>query len=233
MVERSSNSPTTKTPKIGRRGFAALALVIACLSLSACGSAATRSPRALYWGAWIGSQITGAEAPWDMRAVSRFELEAGKPVSVIQFSAPFADCSHTPCSFYAFPAAAMEKVRRHGAIPFFSWASQSTPSEIEEPHFRLASVIDGTYDPFIRSFAEAAKTWGHPFFLRFNWEMNGFWFPWSEGVNGNKAGEYVAAWRHVHDIFTSIGATNATWVWCPYVDPEDGLRDLASLYPGN
>ena len=38
--------------------------------------------------------------------------------------------------------------------------------------------------------------------------MNGFWFPWSEGVNGNKPGEFVAAWRHVHDIFTAVGATN-------------------------
>ncbi len=36
------------------------------------------------------------------------------------------------------------------------------------------------------------------------------------GVNGDQPGEFVAAWRHVHDIFTSVGATNATWVWCPY-----------------
>ena len=48
--------------------------------------------------------------------------------------------------------------------------------------------------------------------------MNGNWFPWSEGVNGNQAGEYVTAWRHVHDIFTAVGATNVTWVWCPNVD---------------
>ena len=36
--------------------------------------------------------------------------------------------------------------------------------------------------------------------------MNGNWFPWSEGVNGNQPGEYVTAWRHVHDIFTAVGA---------------------------
>ncbi|MDB5693500.1 MAG: beta-mannanase, partial [Alphaproteobacteria bacterium] len=59
------------------------------------------------------------------------------------------------------------------------------------------------------------------------------WFPWSEGVNGNKSGEFVAAWRHVHDIFTSVGATNASWVWCPNVDPGNKLQDLASLYPGD
>ena len=27
---------------------------------------------AVYWGAWIGDQLTGGEAPWDMSAVSAF-----------------------------------------------------------------------------------------------------------------------------------------------------------------
>jgi beta-mannanase len=127
----------------------------------------------------------------------------------------------------------MENIRDYGAIPFFSWASDSTPTNLNEPDFQLSDVISGKYDSYIRSFAEAAREWGHPFFLRFNWEMNGNWFPWSEGVNGNQPGEFVAAWRHVHDIFTSVGATNATWVWCPNVDPADKLQNLASLYPGD
>src|ERR1700759_2312059 len=29
--------------------------------------------QSLYWGAWIGEQFTGAQAPWDMNAVSKFE----------------------------------------------------------------------------------------------------------------------------------------------------------------
>ncbi|MGA8365047.1 MAG: glycosyl hydrolase, partial [Solirubrobacteraceae bacterium] len=88
------------------------------------------------------------------------------------------------------------------------------------------------YDSYIRSFAEAAREWGHPFFLRFNWEMNGNWFPWGQSVNGNKPREVVAAWRHVHDIFTSVGATNATWVWCPYANPSQKFGSLSRLYPG-
>ncbi len=69
--------------------------------------------------------------------------------------------------------------------------------------------------------------------MRFNWEMNGRWFPWSEGVNGNKSGEYVTAWRHVHDIFTAVGANKVTWVWCPNIDPNRIFLDLASQYPGD
>ena len=186
-----------------------------------------------YWGAWIGSQLTGAEAPWDMGAVSKFEELAGKPVSMIHFSSPFADCSVSPCRFYGFQGAVMDQIRAHGAIPFFSWGSQSTPASLDQPDFQLSDVIAGTYDSYIRQFAEEARDWGHPFFLRFNWEMNGNWFAWMEGVNGNQPGESVAAWRHVHDIFTEVGATNATWVWCPNVDPTGDLRDLASLYPGD
>ncbi len=190
-------------------------------------------PSPIYWGAWIGEQLTGTQAPWDMSAVSKFEEMMGKPLSLVNFSSPFADCSSSPCSFYDFPKGAMENIREHGAIPFFSWASDSTPTSLNEPDFQLSDVINGTYDSYIRSFAEAAREWGHPFFLRFNWEMNGNWFPWSEGVNGNRPGEYVAAWRHVHDIFTAVGATNTTWVWCPNVDPGNKLQGLASLYPGD
>jgi beta-mannanase len=187
----------------------------------------------IYWGAWIGEQLTGTQAPWDMGAVSKFEQMTKKPMSLIHFSAPFADCSSSPCSFHKFPSEEMQDIRQHGSIPFFSWASQSTPASVDEPEFQLADVIAGKYDSYIREFAEGAKEWGHPFFLRFNWEMNGNWFEWSEGVNGNQPGEYASAWRHVHDIFAEVGAANATWVWCPNVDPEGNMQDLRSLYPGD
>ena len=160
------------------------------LALRRCGSAPA-SESSLYWGAWIGEQLTGEQAPWDMSAVTQFEQIAQKPLSLINFSSPFADCSQSPCSFYGFPQEAMENVRTHGAIPFFSWASNSTPTSNSEPEFQLADVIEGRYDSYIREWATAAKAWGHPFFLRFNWEMNGDWFPWAEGVNGNSPGEYV------------------------------------------
>jgi hypothetical protein len=189
---------------------------------------------ALYWGASIGSQLTGVQAPWDMGAVTKFEEIADKRVSLVNFFSPFANCpAGGSCSFYKFPTGPMESIREYGAIPVFSWSSQSIPSNLSEPNFQLSDVIAGTYDSYIREFALAARKWGHPFFLRFNWEMNGNWFPWSEGVNGNQPGEFVAAWRHVHDIFTAVGATNATWVWCPNVDPEGALHDLGSLYPGD
>jgi hypothetical protein len=194
---------------------------------------ASRALQPLYWGATIGDHLTGEQAPWDMNAVSKFEEAAQKSASLVQLFQPFADCGRPPCSFYDFPETPLENVRQHGAIPVLSWSSQSIPSSLNEPDFQLSDVIEGRFDEFIREFADEAKAWGHPFFLRFNWEMNGDWFPWSESVNGNAAGQYVAAWRHVHDIFTAVGASNVSWVWCPFVDPPSTLQDVASLYPGD
>jgi hypothetical protein len=187
----------------------------------------------VYWGATIGSQLTGSQAPWDMSAVAKFEEITQKPVSLIQFFQPFSNCGGTSCTFYSFPTTPLENVRQHGAIPVLSWSSQSIPSSLNEPSYQLSDLIEGHYDSYIRGFATSAKAWGHPFFLRFNWEMNGNWFPWSEGVNGNSAGQYVAAWRHVHDIFTEVGATNVSWVWCPNVDWNSTMQSLGSLYPGD
>jgi len=198
-----------------------------------CGRKAAVASQPLYWGATIGSHLTGDQAPWDMNAVSQFEGEAGKSASMVQFFQPFAQCGGSGCSFYTFPTTPMDDIRGHGSIPVLSWSSQAIPSGLNQPDFQLADVISGRYDSYIAEFATEAREWGHPFFLRFNWEMNGSWFPWAEGVNGNGPGEYVAAWRHVHDVFAAAGATNVSWVWCPFVDPGGTMTDLGPLYPGD
>lgn len=191
------------------------------------------SAASVYWGAWIHDHLTGGQAPWDMSAVTKLQSLAKKPLSIINFSAPFANCGGSKCTYYNFPVNEFNNIRSYGAIPFYSWGSQSIPATLSQPDFQLSDVIEGRHDAYIRNFATAARNWGKPFFLRFNWEMNGRWFAWAEGVNGNQKGEFVAAWRHVHDIFTEVGATNATWVWCPNIDPDNIFQSLGSLYPGD
>src|SRR5205823_4052972 len=72
------------------------------------------------------------------------------------------------------------------------------------------------------------RDYGRPVLIRFAHEMNITAYPWSEQTNGNHRGEYARAWRHVHDIFTREGATNARWVWAPVTG-----RIIASEYPGS
>jgi len=40
-------------------------------------------------------------------------------------------------------------------------------------------------------------------------------------------------WRHVHQLFANIGATNVSWVWCPNIDTYNKLTPLADVYPGD
>ncbi len=195
-----------------------------------CGGASSGgSDPTFLWGAWIGKQFTGTEAPWDWNAVTAFEQRnaGAKHLAALHWSSPFYSTAW--CGGYcSFQRSMFEKVRNHGVVPFFSWANNGVSD---------ASVAAGARDSYIRSWASAAKSWGHPLFLRYAWEMNGSWFTWGVG-NGalgqpNTAADYVAAWRHVHDIFTSVGATNVTWVWCPNVDPSGKFANLASIYPGD
>jgi hypothetical protein len=67
--------------------------------------------------------------------------------------------------------------------------------------------------------------------LRFAQEMNGDWYPWGKGINGNQPGQFVQAWRHVHDVFASVHATNVLWVWSPVA--RYGVSLDTSEYPGD
>ena len=231
--------PAARRFRLGWVALCAAATIAGVAGSDSVGTAAAagrpaHSARALYWGAWIGTQFTGTEAPWDMRAVSAFQrLVNGKGLSLIALSSPFEDCYQKPCSPYSFPTAQFEKIRRYGAIPFFNWGSNAAPIQPNRSRYALRRIIAGTYDSYIRTWAAAAARWGHPFFLRFDWEMNGKWYPWGWGANGNGPRDFVLAWRHVHDIFRSVGATNATWVWCPNVDPGGVFGPLQAMYPGS
>jgi len=208
----------------------AAGLVAACV---AAGAAAPAGAASAYWGANIGPHLTGASPPYDMTAADQFESMAGKRMSLMEFSLPWAYCNTDPCSFIPFPTAQMEAIRQRGSIPVFGWASYSQPLTMVEPDFTLAKIAGGAYDDYIRQWADDARDWGHPFFLQFDWEMNinGLW-PYSESVNGNNPGDYVKTWRHVHDIFRQEGATNATWTWCA-TGEYNGSLGLKALYPGD
>src|SRR5215469_2708300 len=184
-----------RTPSRGARGiaFAVFAALLCVLLLQAGTAVAKKKARPLYWGAVIGKQLTGEAPPWDFGALEKFERQTGKGASLLSFSAPFADCSFNPCRPFPFPEQAMEQLRAHGTIPFLNWASQSVPSSLDEPAYSLTAIADGSQDAYIRDYAEQVVTWNRPFFLRFDAEMNGFWFPWSEGLNGNTPGSFVAA----------------------------------------
>jgi hypothetical protein len=181
------------------------------------GSATTPSGSSIYWGAFAGD-------------IATFQTDARKRVSIIQFGNGWWYQN----SYVPFSSTNFDFVRHQGAIPLVDWRSwdYTVTPVYNQPGFSLSAIINGAHDAYVKSWATAAKQWGHPFFIRFDPEMNGDWYPYSELRNGNSKGQYIQAWRHVHDIFTQLGVTNATWVWCPNID-EPGLTSIPELYPGN
>jgi hypothetical protein len=183
----------------------------------------------MLWGVWNDRHLTGTLAPWDMSSTSVVESSVHKRMSLVQFGIPMIG---TTGAYYAFPTAQLQAVRDHGSISVLSWSTMKS-GDYGSADTTLSAVIAGRHDDWIRTFATAAAAWGKPFFLRFNWEMNGDWFPWGASYGANRSSQYVKAWRHVHDIFAAAGATNVTWVWCPVADKHHVEPHIKALYPGD
>lgn len=161
--------------------------------------------------------------------ITTFEADAHKAVSIVMWYQQWGLTN----GWQHIQTYWMNDVRAHGSIPLITWDpwDPSNPSP-NQPAYALQNIINGNFDSYITQWAQESKAWGHPYFLRFAHEMNGNWNPWSEQVNGNKPGQFVLAWRHVHDIFTRLGVSNVTWVWSPNIDYSTSTP-LAELYPGD
>jgi Glycosyl hydrolase family 26 len=131
------------------------------------------------------------------------------------------------------PAAVRDAYAQH-ALPVITWEPWAGKAKgTEQPAYSLATIIDGRHDAYIRSFARAVKRDRWPVALRFGHEMNGHWYPWAERNGVNRPGQFVAAWKHVHDIFDQVGADNVIWIWAPNVLRGADPVSLKSLYPGD
>jgi hypothetical protein len=107
-----------------------------------------------------------------------------------------------------------------GRIPLVNW----------EPHkVDFMKIVNGSLDATIIARANGSKALGKKFFLDFAAEMNG-----DEAWSGNNASLYVAAYRHIHDIFVAAGDINVIWAWCPNVtDISGGNKHTMDYYPGD
>jgi hypothetical protein len=204
----------------------------------------------VYWGAFIRGSTGNPtyppdyrDCPWDIRTCDLFETNAGKRVSIIHFGQPWKDSSG---SLSTFPSTPLNTIRTRGSIPMLNWGSWQLGGGVNQPNFKLTNITRGDYDSYITQFARSAAAWNHPFFIRFNHEMNiGGQFPWNysdtwiDRITGfsyrNTPNDFIKMWRHVVDIFRREGATNVTWVWCPNIYYRSGSNALPFMqsYPGD
>jgi len=96
-------------------------------------------------------------------------------------------------------------------------------------------IASGRYDKHLRTYAQAVRRFGCAVVLSLGHEMNGWWYPW--GRPRTDPADFIAAWRHVHDLFAKQGAHNVIWSWDPshqYSSPNPGkvASPASEWYPG-
>ncbi|HTC81012.1 MAG TPA: glycosyl hydrolase, partial [Acidimicrobiia bacterium] len=144
-------------------------------------------------GAWFGLYAhtdvytqAGAQA-----AVTTLEAALGRTADIDSWYEPWGD---------TFPTWRQPWDFANGRIPMISWG--------KEP---VDTILSGADDAYIAARADGIKALGKTVFLRWFWEMDG-----NRNLAYSQSPEaYIAAWRHIHDVFTARGATNVAWVWCP------------------
>lgn len=176
-------------------------------------------------------------APFDASRIDAYVSSSGKTPAIVMWYQPWATDNE-----YKFDAAACWRVLKRGAVPMITWEpwdpGMNAPAlndPAAQPAFALRNILAGTYDTYIRTWARQIRDLGGPIMLRPMHEMNGTWYPWAGTVNGNSPADYVAAWRHIHDIFAAEGATNVTWVWSVNDRslPKTAVNGYAAYYPGD
>jgi hypothetical protein len=164
---------------------------------------------------------------FDFGPVDAFVEATGIAPSVQQFSQGWAVDD--------FDASRFNAIAARGTLPILAWEPwdyRLADDHGNQPAYRLSAIADGEYDSYINSWATGIAALPYPVVIRFAHEMNGFWYPWCEQSNGNQPGDYVRAWRHVHDLFTAARAENVTWMWSPNVTYA-GAAPLSRYYPGD
>jgi hypothetical protein len=190
------------------------ALAAVTVALGAVPATAADAPQPLALGAYIPG------ASEDPHRIDAFAGEAGRrPVVVLSYK----DWSSLP-----FDRAELDSIWRRGAVPMITWEPWTSNGR----GFPLREIAAKRFDRYLRRAAGSARLWGRPLFVRFAQEMNGDWFPWGRGDDGDTARDFRKAWKHVVDLFRFHGATNVIWVWSPNQD-SGGDFQLAPFYPGD
>lgn len=202
------------------------------------GTAAPSGPLAKFEpagnGVYHGASVPDTWNDFGLRQqVAQYQKYAGKRISVVTwFASVYQQGRMTSWrNEYAGP---LDRVRKAGALSLIKFSVQDANYDANHKIAGLKQIATGTFDAYFEEAAAAVKDFGGPVFISINHEMNGTWYPYSEGYPGSgvTAADFIAAWRHVVDIFHAKGADNAAFVWSPNV-PDVGPVPFTKYYPGD
>ena len=220
----------------GWKLVAAISLATLC-SLPALGtpasvSLATTAPCSVVFGSYQ------TDAPWSWARITDLDTRINRHSAIVHWYAEWGDSPGSADFANELPllnaTVQYSSAGVTGSTPMITWEPWGPPYSASVANYPLRDLAAGRFDSYVDSWAAGLKKWGRPLYLRFAHEMEGDWYPWGAGVNGNTAADYIAAYRHVHDRFTALGVTNVLWVWSPSEDDGSGMRPpISNFYPGS
>ena len=150
-------------------------------------------------------------APSDYGAVASFARTANRQPNLVGYYSGWTQ---------PFDVASARMLQAHGAVPFV---------QIDPTATSIKGIASGTYDDYLRSYADSVRNFRHAVVIGFGHEMNASWYPW--GYKRVPAATFVGAWRHIVTLFREEGAQNVTWLWTLQA-VEPGTGPIASWWPG-
>ncbi|MEU9578421.1 glycoside hydrolase family 26 protein [Streptomyces chilikensis] len=179
-------------------------------------------------GAWFGAFVPHERSDLAEK-VAAYEDRIGRRLDIVY---TYHDMSEVTASRLEGQLLT-EQERRLGRdrMLLLSWESKVWGgARAEQP--RWSDIAAGEYDAGvidvqarrIKEYGE--RNDGRRVFLSFDLEMD------TRVPDNGTAGQFVSAWRHVHDRFRRLGVDNVIWTWITTGHP--GHHDLIEeLYPGD
>ncbi|HEY6532961.1 MAG TPA: glycosyl hydrolase [Acidimicrobiales bacterium] len=125
---------------------------------------------------------------------------------------------------------------QRGEVPVMTWESRALAFAEDTTDYSLGRIADGDFDDYLTQYARDITELGLPLVIRFDQEMTGNWYRWAEfdAPYGNEKGDFIAAWRHIHDLFESVGANeHVVWLWSPNrIDNLTRFPSIDNYFPG-
>jgi mannan endo-1,4-beta-mannosidase len=188
---------------------AAIAFTASRIAASSPGRATATPPLPASPATYLGVYEPGA--PDAYQPVAAFGKVAGRQPNIAGY---FSGWTEPYARVFA------ERARAHGAV---------TLVQIDPTYASIQGIAAGTYDGYLRSYADSVRDFGHPVIIGFGHEMNATWYPWGYGHVPPPA--FTAAWRHIVTLFRGQGAGNVTWLWTLQADTP-GTGTVRSWWPG-
>ncbi len=113
------------------------------------------------------------------------------------------------------------------AFPILQWDPYNIPPNSKSS--LLEKIVHGSYNSYLQRTARAVSHFKCRIALSFGHEMNGNWYQW--GYTHVSPALFIAAYRHIHDVFAKAGVHNVIWAWT-VIRQDIGESPLQKWYPG-